>query len=95
MYVCVLEACSARRGQKRALDPLELELQTVVSHRVRHFFFFFNMESCQEVVAHTFIPSTQEADAARVQGQPGLQSKFQDSQGCYTEKPCPEIPMNE
>jgi hypothetical protein len=43
------------------LEPLELELQTVVSHRVRHFF-FFNMESCQEVVAHTFIPSTQEAD---------------------------------
>ena len=48
-------------GWKRVLEPLELELQTVVSHRVRHFF-FFNMESCQEVVAHTFIPSTQEAD---------------------------------
>jgi hypothetical protein len=41
------------------------------------------------VVAHTFNPSTREAEADRflVQGQPGLQSEFQDSQG-YTEKPC-------
>jgi hypothetical protein len=31
-------------------------------------------------------PSTWEAEAG-VQGQPGLQSEFQDSQG-YTEKPC-------
>lgn len=31
MYVCVLEACSARRGQKRALDPLELEFQMLVT----------------------------------------------------------------
>jgi len=49
-------------------------------------------EKCvsQAVVAHTFNPRTQGAEAGRalwVQGQPGLQSKFQDSQG-YTEKPC-------
>jgi hypothetical protein len=42
------------------------------------------------VVVHTFNPSTQEAEVDEsllVPGQPGLQSKFQDSQGCYTEKP--------
>jgi hypothetical protein len=41
------------------------------------------------VVAHAFSSSAQEAEAGgslRVQGQPGLQSEFQDSQG-YTEKP--------
>jgi hypothetical protein len=35
-------------------------------------------------MAHTFNPSTQEAEAGRslwVQGQPGLQSEFQDIQG--------------
>ena len=35
--------------------------------------------------------STPEAEAGGslgVQGQPGLQSKFQDSQGCYSEKSC-------
>jgi hypothetical protein len=41
------------------------------------------------VVAHTFNPSTREAEAGGVRGQPGLQSEFQDSQG-YTEKPCLE-----
>jgi hypothetical protein len=43
------------------------------------------------VVAHTFNPSTREAEAGRFLswGQPGLQSEFQDSQG-YTEKPCLE-----
>jgi hypothetical protein len=43
------------------------------------------------VVAHTFDPSTQEAEAGRFlsRGQPGLQSEFQNSQG-YTEKPCLE-----
>jgi hypothetical protein len=43
------------------------------------------------VVAHAFNPSTggggQRQVAFWVQGQPGLQSKFQDNQG-YTEKPC-------
>jgi hypothetical protein len=43
------------------------------------------------VVAHTFNPSTWEAEAGGFQGQPGLQSEFQDSQG-YTEKPCLEKP---
>jgi hypothetical protein len=37
------------------------------------------------VVAHTFNPSTREAEAGRFQA--GLQSEFQDSQG-YTQKPC-------
>jgi hypothetical protein len=43
------------------------------------------------VVAHAFNPSTLEAEAGSlwVQGQPGLQSEFQDSQG-YIEKPCLE-----
>jgi hypothetical protein len=41
------------------------------------------------VVAHAFNLSTWEAEAGRFlsQGQPGLQSELQDSQG-YTEKPC-------
>jgi hypothetical protein len=40
------------------------------------------------VVAHAFNP--REAEAGRFfQGQPGLQSELQDSQG-YTEKPCLE-----
>ncbi|KAL6084455.1 hypothetical protein STEG23_011241, partial [Scotinomys teguina] len=46
------------------------------------------------VVAHAFSPSTREAEGqldlqVGVQGQPGLQSEFQDSQG-YTGKPCLE-----
>lgn len=44
------------------------------------------------VVAHTFNPSNLEAEADEshwVQGQPGLQIKFQDSQG-YTVKLCLE-----
>jgi hypothetical protein len=47
------------------------------------------------VVAHTFNPSTREAEAGQVdfwvRGQPGLQSEFQDSQG-NTEKTCLEKP---
>jgi hypothetical protein len=49
------------------------------------------------VVAQTFNPSTWEAEAVRslwVQGQPGLQSEFQDSQG-YTVKPYLEKPKVE
>jgi hypothetical protein len=43
------------------------------------------------VVALAFNPSTQEAEQVDfwVQGQPGLQSEFQNSQG-YTEKSCLE-----
>jgi hypothetical protein len=43
------------------------------------------------VVAHAFNPNTWKAEAGRslnVQGQPGLQSEFQDFQG-DTEKICP------
>jgi hypothetical protein len=47
------------------------------------------------VVVHAFNPSTWEAEAGgfqvQVQGQPGLQSEFQDSHG-YTQKPCLEKP---
>jgi hypothetical protein len=42
------------------------------------------------VIAHVFNPSTREAQRQAdfwVQGQPGLQSEFQDSQG-YIEKLC-------
>jgi hypothetical protein len=44
-------------------------------------------------VAHAFNPSTrwQKQEDFWVQGQPGLLSEFQDSQG-YTEKPCLEKP---
>jgi hypothetical protein len=47
---------------------------------------------CRAVVVHTFNSSTWAAESggflsSRPQGQPGLQSEFQDSQG-YTEKPC-------
>ena len=44
------------------------------------------------VVDHIFNHNTQKAEAGRSlsgQGQPGLQSEFQDRQG-YTEKPCLE-----
>jgi hypothetical protein len=43
------------------------------------------------MVVHAFNPSTWETKAGGFlsQGQPGLQSEFQDSQGC-TEKPCLE-----
>lgn len=44
-------------------------------------------------VAHTFNPSIMEAEAGRslgLQGQPGLWSKLQDSQG-YNKKPCQKI----
>jgi hypothetical protein len=40
------------------------------------------------VVAHTFNPSTREAEAGRFQSsRPAWSTEFQDSQG-YTEKPC-------
>ena len=45
-------------------------------------------------MAHAFTPSTQKAERQadlRVRGQPGLQSKFQESQG-YIEKPSLEKP---
>lgn len=32
--VCAPHACSELRGQKRALEPLDLKLQMVMSHRV-------------------------------------------------------------
>lgn len=34
MYVCVPYACSTFKGQKRVLDPLELDLETVGSLHV-------------------------------------------------------------
>jgi hypothetical protein len=45
------------------------------------------------MVAHTFNPSTWEAEASEFlsSSQPGLQSEIQDSQG-YPEKPCLEPP---
>ena len=49
--------------------------------------FYIQIQIKAEHVAHTFNPSTQEAEAGGFPGQPGLQSEFQDSQG-YKEKPC-------
>lgn len=43
------------------------------------------------MVKHVFSPSTRESEVGRslrVQDQFGLQSKFQDSESCYTEKFC-------
>jgi hypothetical protein len=64
--------------------------------KIKWDFFFLkkNIKTSQAVVAHAFNPSTQEAKAGRVRGQPGLQSEFQDSQG-YTEKPCLEKKQNQ
>ena len=48
----------------------------------------------QAVVAHAFQPTIWEAEAGTslwVQGQPSLQSEFQDSQDCYTAKLCLDI----
>ena len=36
----------------------------------------------------SLIPAPEAGESLRVQGQPGLQSEFQDSQDYYTEKPC-------
>ena len=33
-WISVYHVCSAHRGQERAADPLELELQTVLSYHV-------------------------------------------------------------
>jgi hypothetical protein len=44
--------------------------------------------SCKKIVSE---PNTQEAEAGRsllVRDQPGLQREFQDTEDCYTEKPC-------
>jgi hypothetical protein len=42
------------------------------------------------VAAHAFNPTTQEAEAGRVQGQPALQSDFPGQPRVYTERPCLE-----
>jgi hypothetical protein len=62
---------------------MEILLQTPVTPRS------LKNSLTNQGVAHTFNPITQEADVGkslRVQGQPDLQSKFQDSHS-YTERP--------
>lgn len=44
---------------------------------------------CWAAVAHTFSPIRQRH---AVRGQPGLQSRSQNNQSCYKDKPCLEIP---
>lgn len=34
VYICIPHSCIAYVGQKATLDPLELELEVVVSHHV-------------------------------------------------------------
>lgn len=34
IYICIPHTCTSRRGQKRALDPMEPEIQVVVSYHV-------------------------------------------------------------
>lgn len=48
-----------------------------------------NERTSQAVAARAFNPSAQaEAGGSLgVPGQPGLRNEFQDSQGCYTDKP--------
>jgi hypothetical protein len=55
----------------------------------------YNIIFLPGMVAHTFNPSTPEAEAGEFLSsrQPGLQSEFQDRQG-YTEKPCLEKQTN-
>ena len=55
----------------------------------------YTKDNHQAVVAHTFNPITQEAEAGgslELKVSLILQSKFQDSQG-YTEKPCLKTTM--
>jgi hypothetical protein len=55
------------------------------------------IENFGGVIAHSFNPSTREAEAKRslfwVQGQPGLHSQFQGSQ-VYKERPCLQTDQN-
>lgn len=69
--------------------------QILLSDNSPHLSLVFKVGIKQGVVAHTFIRSTQEAKTGRslwVQGQPCLQSKFQNRQGWYTEKSSLRIP---
>jgi hypothetical protein len=77
-------------------------LPTEPSHQPHNepFVYYFLLFVCGNIyswaeVSRAFNPSTWEAEAGRflVQGQPGLQSEFQDSQS-YTEKPCLEKNIN-
>lgn len=54
-----------------------------IAHASKHIHIKLIKKIHQVVVAHASNSSIQEAEA----GQSGLQSKFQDSQSCYTEKP--------
>jgi hypothetical protein len=71
---------------------LSADLQSVPRHNhtitgVRDVVVLLNMAEGRVVEACAFNPRTWEAEAGGVQGQPGLQSEFQDSQ-TYTEKRC-------
>jgi hypothetical protein len=72
--------------------PLLFTKAVIIFHYYRkrtNVLLFFKIVSEPGVVAHAFNPSTREAEAGEVRGQPGLESEFQDSQS-YTEKPCLE-----
>lgn len=70
-------------------NPLHALPQILLRDNSPHLSLVFKVGIKQGVVARTFIHSTQEAKTGRslwVQGQPCLQSKFQNTQGWYTEK---------
>lgn len=52
LYVCALHVCSTCRGQKRASDPLEMELQWLTTKQV-----LLTYESSLQLCSYQFIYS--------------------------------------
>ena len=90
MYLGVLPTYVCVCVYVRVLDPLELDLQIVVSCHMgagNESRILWQSSQCSKSlshlpVAHTFNPTSRDTEADRflwVSGQPGLQSEFQDS----------------
>ena len=93
VFTTLKTAFSVWRALTAACSHDGLSFQPRLLSRCMHYILLHvHPLTCRVVVAQTFNPSTQEAEAGRslwVQSQPGLQSESQDSQDCYIEKPCP------